>query len=100
MELQFSTRSSFFDPIDRAVRKSGTLDQPLQVELPPGGYERTAEIFIRGEDTNSFSTDWMSKQPSRFSARLRAAATILQRRGFTGRFLLSHVNSVLTIERA
>src|SRR5690348_8316996 len=100
MDLPFSTRSRFFEPIERALREAhGSLDQPLRIVLEPGGYGRDGIVVIRSEDPHSFWTDWESRQPTRFSARVRAAATVLWRCGVYGRFRITHDDGVLTIQR-
>ena len=101
MDLPFSTRSQVFEPIERALREAGgVLDQPLHIVLKRGGYQRDAYVIIRQGDPQTFWTDWESRQPSRFSVRVRAAATVLQRCGLYGRFRITHDDGVLTIQRA
>jgi hypothetical protein len=99
MELKFSTHSRFFAPI-RAALTSHSLDQgALEVELGPRGYERDVTVHIRRDDTHVFETDWAGRDPSRFSARIRAAATVLSECGFHGVFRISHIGGLLRIER-
>jgi hypothetical protein len=98
--IPYNVRSSSFAPrIEQAVRQAGSLSRPVRIELGPGGYEREARIDIRADDRHHFHTDWTGKDPSRFSARLRAAATVLRDLGLTGRYHASHLKGVLTLHR-
>jgi hypothetical protein len=100
MDLRFSTRSEFFAPIEAALKVAGgRINKPLRMALKPGGYNRNAIVVIRPRDDRMFWTDWESAHPTRFSARLRAAATILQRAGLVGRYRMSHYDGALKISR-
>jgi hypothetical protein len=98
-QLQFSSRSEFFEPIEAAIRAAGgKVVAPLRVTLKRGGYARSSSIFLGREASKSFVTDWESNHPSRFSARCRAAATVLQRTGHAGWFHVRHEDGLLVIE--
>jgi len=99
--LPYSSRSEFFEPIRKALRAAGgELSNPVRVSLRAGGYARDAHVFIRRDDPRYFVTDWESNQPTRFSARCRAAATVLQQNGYEGRYRIRHEDGTLTIEPA
>jgi len=101
MELKYPARSSFYAPIENALRGvRDDLAQPLVVQLPPGGYDREAHIYIDEADRHTFRTDWQSRHPSRFSARVRAAAGSLYRLGFRGHFWAHHHDGALTLRRS
>jgi hypothetical protein len=101
MTLPYSSRSRFFPAIEEALRQAGgSLERPVRVYLGPKGYTRDAVVKISRGDSQFFETDWESKYPSRFSARVKAAATVLQRQGHHGRFRVSHSNGELVITRA
>jgi hypothetical protein len=101
MKLRYSTHSRFLPVIERALpRITQELAHEVRVDLGPRGYERDVHITIRTHDADEFDAEWESDHPSRFSARLRAAATVLQRRGFSGRFWLSHRDGLLVIRAA
>jgi hypothetical protein len=98
MDIPYSTRSQFFKPVEQALREAGgRVERPIGVSLRPGGYSRDVNIVIRPDDTVTFWAEWTSTQPSRFSARIRAAATVLQRFGLTGRFRITHEDGTLII---
>lgn len=98
--IPFNVRtSSFAQRIEQAVRQAGDLSRPVRIELKPGGYERDARIWIRADDRHHFLTDWTGKYPSRFSARLRAAATVLRDLGLYGEYRASHQDGLLTLHR-
>lgn len=99
MNLPFSTRSRFFPALEQALSRLGDdLPPDVRVFLGPRGYERDVHVTVRRDDPRTFETDWESRQPSRFSARIRAAATVLQRRGYDGTFRISHRDGVLVIQ--
>ena len=99
MEIPFLQSSEFFQPIEEALRgASGELRERVRVLLRPGGYNQDVHVQVRPGDTATFWADWTSKQPSRFSMRLRAAATVLQKRGLSGRYFLSHRDGILIIQ--
>jgi hypothetical protein len=96
MEIPFSSRSRFFEPIGAALKQFPT-GHPVKVMLGPGGYERDVHVHIRVDNPDAFQTDWKGKQPSRFSARIRAAATVLRDRGLFGRYRITHFGGTLTV---
>lgn len=99
MNLPFSTRSRFFSALEQALSRLGDdFPSEIRVVLGPRGYERDVHVTVRRDDPHTFETDWESRQPSRFSARIRAAATVLQRRGYDGTFRISHRDGVLVIQ--
>lgn len=101
MHLPYSTRSKFFAPIEAALAAVGNrLDEPLTITLEPLGYSRDAVVEIGAGGERTFWTDWESQHPTRFSARVRAAATVLKRRGLSGHFRIVHENGSMRIERA
>jgi hypothetical protein len=101
MELRYPLRSTFYAPIEKAFDDvHDNLKRPLRIELPPGGYNREAYIIIGASDQHTFRTEWESRHPTRFSARIRAAAGVLYRRGFRGRFEAHHHDGTLTLRRA
>jgi hypothetical protein len=91
-------KSSFRAPIEAAIRESGRLARPIEVNLGPRGLERNdVLIVIDPGDSATFGTDWEGTDPSWFSARLRAAATVLRDQGLPGRYRASHCDGVLTL---
>ncbi|HEU0015417.1 MAG TPA: hypothetical protein VFQ45_17135 [Longimicrobium sp.] len=96
--VPYSTRSSFFPAIENAVEKAGRDFADLAVYLGPRGYVRDAVIQIPGSDSRSFLTSWKG-DPTRFSARLRAAAAVLARRGIHGTFRAIHRDGTVTLRR-
>jgi hypothetical protein len=99
--IAYAATSEFFEPIEAAIRAAGgEVTAPLRVSLKPGGYGCDAHVLIRREDSQFFETDWESRQPSRFGARCKAAATVLYRTGHSGRFRIRHEGGDLIIEPA
>ncbi len=103
MEIPFSRRSEFFEPIHGAIKAAGgcsCLNQALTVSLSRQGYPGKIRVFIREEEAGVFDAEWEGSDPTRFPARIRAAATVLRDLRCHGRFLISHQAGVLTITRA
>lgn len=101
MELPYPRTSKFYVPIEEALKGvEDDLSSPLHINLGPRGYNRGAHIQIRESDQHSFSAEWESRHPTRFSVRLRAAAAILYRLGFRGRFWVEHKRGMLTLHRS
>jgi hypothetical protein len=98
-KLRYSSRSVFFEPIQKAVDESDQLAKPVSIGLRPRGYDRDVLVRINRADANEFETDWTGKDDSRFSARIRAAATVLARNGIVGLFRIAHKDGSLTIQR-
>lgn len=100
VEVRYPTRSHL-GPIEAAIRAvDDDFVRPLHIDLIPGGYDREAHICITDADTDTFDTDWESAHPSRFSARIRAAACVLREHGYRGRFKARHHNGLLILQRA
>ncbi len=69
------------------------------VELGAGGYPGTVRVELTEEANDSFATDWERADPTRFPARIRAAATALRDKRCFGVFSVSHDEGRLTIDR-
>jgi hypothetical protein len=91
-------RSSFYQRIDDGVRAAKNADRAVCVELEPGGYERDVRMTIRQDDPHAFRSDWKDAE-KRFSARLRAAATVLRDRRAWGAYHAVHIDGLLTLKR-
>lgn len=99
--IPFASRSMFFDPIGSAVqahREDLAAGRAVTVQLSPEGYEGKVTVQIN-EGREDFETDWRGSDRSRFPARIKAAATVLQRKGFHGRFRISHAGGELEMRR-
>ena len=102
MHITYAARSRFFQPIEDVVieeRDALMMGQPIQVVLEPGGYHGHMQITIDAGDTSGFETTWAHNDPSRFPARIRAAATVLFQRACNGVFFIAHENGVMSISR-
>ncbi|MBW3570671.1 MAG: hypothetical protein KY467_06155 [Gemmatimonadetes bacterium] len=99
-EIRYNVHDSSFRPrIEHAVAQSRGLSRPLRIEFGTrGGYTRDVWIEIPGDDPRTFRSSWGGAE-RRFSARLRAAATVLRDRGIRGRFRAAHEDGILRLER-
>lgn len=102
MDIPYAGRSRFLDACAAAIRKQrAELDagRSVTVDLTRGGgYNGRLIVNIRPADRTAFATDWERPDPTRFPARLKAAATALLHCGCMGRFELSHQDGTLTIQ--
>ena len=65
-----------------------------------GGYAGRVLVTFRPNDTTSFETNWEGNDPTRFPARIKAAATALLNCGFLGRYEIIHRDGNLEIRAA
>jgi hypothetical protein len=105
MDIPYVDRSGFLEPCERAIRqRRDAIDagQPVRVELDAErpGYPGRVIVEVRAGDGSGFGSDFESADPTRFPARIRAAATALYNCGCTGKFLITHDEGVLEIARA
>ncbi len=100
MRIDYPTRSSFLKDCEEAISKNkNTLFQggPISITFSAKGYNEKLKITIEKIDSVSFQTNWVSSDPSRFPARIRAAASALFRQGCFGEYLISHYSGTITI---
>lgn len=100
MDIAYATRSQFLDPCEAAIRGHRTeLDAGgvVHVDLQEGGYDGRVIVTIHPNDRTAFGTDWESTDPTRFPARIKAAATALLNCRCEGRFEVSHSDGSLRI---
>jgi len=101
MRLSYNKRSSFLEDIeDEIIRNRDALfiGTPLFVEMSPQGYNGRIQVKIEQGNHSTFWTDWQGSDPTRFPARIKAAASALCRLGCFGEFLISHESGTLTIQ--
>lgn len=80
MEIRYNVRrSSFYNQLAVAIDESQRLTRPVTVELGGRGLTR-GDVLIRvtADRPDVFLTDWEGSDQSWFSARLRAAATVIR----------------------
>lgn len=100
MDIAYSTQSQFLEACEAAIREHrAELDagETVSVDLGDGGYAGRIVVTIRSDDRTSFGTDWTSSDPTRFPARIKAAATALLNCGCQGAFEVSHTDGSLAI---
>jgi len=102
MKIRYAIRSSFTEDCENTVRshaESLNGGSPVVVNLKPGGYSGQVKVDIIDGDPDGFCVDWKGSDPTRFPARIKAAATALYRCKYFGKFLITHANGKLTIRR-
>ena len=100
MDITYATRSQFLATCKAAIREHRAelaAGSVVHVDLQEGGYDGRVLVTIRLNDRTAFGTDWESTDPTRFPARIKAAATALLHSGCEGRFEVSHSDGSLTI---
>jgi len=100
MKINYPSRSKFLEDCVEAITKNkNALFQgiPISITFSSGGYNGEIKITIEKTDSISFQTDWVSSDPSRFPARIRAVASALFRQNCFGDYLISHYSGTITI---
>jgi hypothetical protein len=100
MDIAYPTRSEFLDACEAAIREQQAklhAGEVVHVDLREGGYDGRVIVSIHAADRAVFGTDWERVDPTRFPARIRAAAAALRNRHCEGRFEVSHSDGLLTI---
>jgi hypothetical protein len=102
MLIQYVTRSRFLAKCE-AVIKEGLSDLrkgvTLRIDFESGGYNNRVLVTIDLANHNEFSTNWNQNDPSRFPARIKAAATALHNCSCAGQYEIEHNDGVLTIKQ-
>jgi hypothetical protein len=101
--LQYNQRvSSFYPACKEAIEGSasnGRVEGPVQFDFKQGGgYDGSVRVRIDPSQPDQFRSDWDGSDPSRFPARIRAAATALRDCTGGGIFRITHEDGQLTIE--
>lgn len=90
--------SNFYAQMKEVIAREMPLDPGKTIECNVqkiGGYELAVEVIIKeGEE---FISNREYRDPTRFPARIRAAATALRDSGNFGPYLISHHDSVITV---
>ncbi len=102
MDITYVSESDFLEPCERAIRSERialSAGEPIRIDLDAEkpGYSGQVVVEIRAGDGSGFGSDFQASDPTRFPARIRAAATALFNCGCSGQFLITHRNRVLEI---
>jgi hypothetical protein len=100
VDIAYATRSQFLNACEAAIcghRAELDAGRVVDVDLGEGGYNGRIVVTIRPNDRSFFGTDWESADPTRFPARIKAAATALLNCGCLGRYEVSHSDGSVTI---
>jgi len=102
MNISYATKSKFLEPCKMEIDKQfKNLNdgQPITINFnETGGYNGEIVVDIK-ESKSIFSTFWENSDPTRFPARIKAAATALKEKRCFGVHKIIHYNGSLTIER-
>lgn len=103
MDIPFLIRhSDFLLPCKAAIRRNQRQLQAggsISVSLPDGGYDGHVFVTLKANNSITFGTNWANNDPSRFPARIKAAATALKDSGYVGRFEIAHTDGTLKIRQ-
>lgn len=100
MQIAYVTRSKFLNVYSDAISAhSDTLNNggTLEIQSGAGGYAGRVEVELTPTRPDGFTAFWNGADPTRFPARIRAAATALKDCGFMGRFLITHKQGTISI---
>lgn len=102
MQVTFATRSRFLEVIESAIQQRLNpllAGDRVMVSLESGGYPGRITVSIKDTGGMTFEADWTGNDPTRFPARIKAAATALKASRCFGRFVIDHDDGVLSIQR-
>jgi len=102
VEIPYPTRSRFLGTCENAIRaQRAELESggTVHAGLSEGGYDGQVVVTIDPDERTAFQADWNAADPTRFPARIRAAAAALRDSRLGGRFEVSHSGGSLTIRR-
>jgi hypothetical protein len=105
MDIEYNkAHSSFVGPCEDAIREErASLDAGQSIRVifdKSGGYDEAVVVAIRDGDHSFFGSNWEGRDPTRFPARVKAAATALLNCGCYGRYLIEHQDGALAIRLA
>jgi hypothetical protein len=102
MDIIYATQSKFLEPCKIEINNQFnqlTNGQKIVINFPESsGYNGEIIVDIK-ESKDSFSTFWENTDPTRFPARIKAAATALKEKKCFGAHKITHNNGELTITR-
>ena len=101
MNIEYAKYSKFLEPCKIAIQnniKALENGVPIDVSFIKGGYNGEINVNIEA-DKNTFSTSWNNQDPTRFPARIKAAATALKHSQCLGVYKVTHYHGLLTITR-
>jgi hypothetical protein len=102
MWIDYPTRSSFLKPCTTVIERHAQAlrnGETITVHLSRQGYNGQVFLTVTKENPGAFWTEEKYKDPTRFPARIRAAAWALYREGKFGTFEVGHDTGTLTIRR-
>jgi two-component system chemotaxis response regulator CheY len=103
VRISYPERSSFEAMIRTAIKEGHhrlSRGLPVTLSMGPRGFKGSFAVTIDPDDIHCFETDWEHPDPSRFPARIRAAAKALLAEGQFGTFAVSHADGILQIRRS
>jgi hypothetical protein len=103
MDIAYATRSAFLPACENGIRAGRArleAGDTIEVLLEDGGYAGLIEVEVRQADATMFGTDWTNTDPTRFPARVKAAATALFRCNCFGKYVIEHRDGLLTVRVA
>ncbi len=101
MNIKYAKYSKFLEPCKIAIQNNSKALKngiPIEVSFIKGGYNGEININIEA-DKSTFSTSWSNQDPTRFPARIKAAATALKYSQCLGVYKVIHNDGLLTITR-
>jgi hypothetical protein len=104
MDIPFASRSAFLAPCELAIRSGNAAlvaGQTIRIDLDrvDPGYAGRIVVNIREGESQHFGAVWESTDPTRFPARIRAAATALYNCRCFGTYLITHEEGVIEIRQ-
>lgn len=101
INLNYSKKSKFLLPIKEKLEDKFLKEISINLSkiTSQKGYEGEYLIKINVNKSH-FSVNFLNSDPTRFPQRIRVAATVLSGLKLYGRYIISHKNKILTIQKA
>lgn len=96
--LKRRSKFQYFEGIIRQNKETLLTGGHISIECSNKGYDGDIICIIDEKNHDSFETDWKSTDPTRFPARIKAAAHALFQLGYFGKFKISHKKNVGILE--
>jgi 5-methylcytosine-specific restriction endonuclease McrA len=97
-------QSSFYGPCRTGLRRGNDLllavPATVEFEKEKAGYPGDELVEIQSREEETFRSDWKGSDPTRFPARIKAAATALRDEGYRGTFRVQQEEGTLVISAA
>lgn len=105
MIIPYNTESGGFkETISNSLKENSVIFSDfgkikIELEADAAGYSGEVRATIHPDLDEGFGSDWPGEDPTRFPARIRAAASALKDNGFKDDWMISHNDGTIKIQK-